>query len=214
MFSYEEDLLNKGVRYVAGVDEVGRGCIAGPMVIGCVVYDLVKLFELRNNKETSWINDIKDSKKLSPLKRNFLNEKIKTITQAQATFFVSNEEIDENGISWAEKHGFSEVVKIVGVFQFVLTDAFPVPTLMKNMQLNIIGGDSKSVTIASASIIAKVYRDNLMVESSKVYPQYSFEKHKGYGTKLHIEMIKKHGICPLHRKSFEPIKSITSSHVC
>jgi ribonuclease HII len=207
MFTYEEQLLNKGIRYIAGIDEVGRGCIAGPMVMGCVVYDLVKLLELRNNKETSWINDIKDSKKLSPLKRNCLNEKIKTITQAQATFFISNEEIDKNGISWAEKHGFSKVAKLVGGFQFVLTDAFPVPTLMKNMQLNIIGGDSKSVTIASASIIAKVTRDNLMIESGKVYPQYSFEKHKGYGTKLHIEMIKKYGICPLHRKSFEPIKS-------
>lgn len=208
MFSYEQELLNKGVRFVAGVDEVGRGCLAGPMTIGCVVYDLAKLIELKSNQDTSWINDIKDSKQLTPKKRKILSEQIKSVATKYSLFCITNDQLDANGISWAEKYGFAQAVKEVGSFDFALTDAFPIPTLMKTMQTNIVGGDSKSVTIASASILAKVYRDNLMVEYSSTYPEYYFEKHKGYGTKLHIEMIKKHGICNIHRTSFEPIKSI------
>lgn len=208
MFSYEEELLTKGIRFVAGVDEVGRGCLAGPMTIGCVVYDLERLMELKANTDTSWINDIKDSKKLTPKKRDFLAEQIKTVATNYALFCVTNDQLDANGISWAEKYGFAQAVKEVGSFDFALTDAFPIPTLMKTMQLNIVGGDNKSVTIASASILAKVFRDSLMVGYSSTYPEYYFEKHKGYGTKLHIEIIKNHGICAIHRKSFEPIKSL------
>lgn len=208
MFSYEQDLLNKGIRFVAGVDEVGRGCLAGPMTIGCVVYDLTKLIELKNNPETSWINDIKDSKQLTPKKRDFLAEQIKTVATNYSLFCITNDQLDANGISWAEKYGFAQAVKEVGSFDFALTDAFPIPTLMKTMQTNIVGGDNKSVTIASASILAKVFRDNLMIEYSKTYPAYALEKHKGYGTKHHIEMINKYGICEIHRKSFEPIKSL------
>lgn len=210
MFSYEQDLLKKGIRFVAGVDEVGRGCLAGPMVVGCVVYDLTKVIELKSRPESSWINDIKDSKKLSPKKREALTERIKAIAKKYSLFCISKDQLDKNGISWAEKFGFAQAVKEVGSFDFALTDAFPIPTLMKSMQTNIVGGDNKSVAIASASILAKVFRDNLMIEQSRLYPQYFFEKHKGYGTKLHIETIKKYGICDIHRKSFEPIKSLIS----
>lgn len=208
MFAYEQDLLSKGIKLVAGVDEVGRGCLAGPMTIGCVVYDLAKIIELKNRPENSWINDIKDSKKLSPKKRSLLAEQIKVVASSYSLFCISNDQLDKNGVSWAEKYGFSQAVKEAGSFDFALTDAFPIPTLMKTIQLNIIGGDNKSVTIASASILAKVYRDNLMVEYSSTYPEYYFEKHKGYGTKAHVEAIKNHGICAIHRKSFEPIKSL------
>ncbi len=211
MFSIEQDLLNKGFRFVAGVDEVGRGCLAGPMTIGCVVYDLAKLIESKNNEATSWINDIKDSKKLTPKKRGSLAEQIKTVATSYSLFCISNDQLDKNGVSWAEKYGFSQAVKEVGSFDFALTDAFPIPTLMKTIQLNIVGGDNKSVTIASASILAKVFRDNLMVEYSSTYPKYFFEKNKGYGTKLHIEALKNHGICAIHRKSFEPTKSLLLS---
>jgi len=210
MFSYEQDLLKKGIRFVAGVDEVGRGCLAGPMTIGCVVYDLAKLIELKSNRNTSWINDIKDSKKLRPRKREALAEQIKAVATKYSLFSISNDQLDTSGISWAEKFGFAQAVKEAGSFDFTLTDAFPIPTLMKSMQANIVGGDNKSVAIASASILAKVFRDNLMIEQSRLYPQYFFEKHKGYGTKLHIETIKKYGICDIHRKSFEPIKSLIS----
>jgi ribonuclease HII len=213
MFSYEQELLSKGIRLVAGIDEVGRGCLAGPMTIGCVVYDLAKIIELKSEAEGSWINDIKDSKKLTPKKRGFLAEEIKNNATSYSLFCISNEQIDTNGISWAERFGFAQAVKEAGSFDFALTDAFPIPTLMKSKQINITGGDNKSVTIASASILAKVFRDNLMIEQSKLYPQYFFDKHKGYGTKLHIEMIKEYGICDLHRKSFEPIKSFINQQV-
>lgn len=208
MFTYEEQLLAKGIRYVAGIDEVGRGCLAGPMVIGCVVYDIAKLLNLKHTTDFLWINDIKDSKKLTPRKRNELNDKISSLVQAQSVFEISNRDIDEHGISWAQKYGFTQVLERVGDYNFVLTDAFAIPTIPISSQLNIVGGDNVSTTIASASIVAKVYRDKLMVSQSLKYPMYHFDKHKGYGTKVHIETIKAHGICDIHRQSYEPIKSM------
>ncbi len=220
MFHYELDLVSKGIRYVAAIDEVGRGCLAGPMAVGCVVYDLVEVgkwntknLELGEKSEHLWINDVKDSKKLSAKKREKLAELIKKATVASKVFFIENTQIDEKGISWAEKFGFAEALKLTGIApDFVLTDAFPVLTLNKALQKNIIGGDGVSFCIASASIFAKVTRDRLMVEQHENWPIYGFDRHKGYGTSFHMEMIKEHGICPIHRKSFEPIKSFQTSN--
>ncbi len=216
MFQYEQELISKGIRLVAAIDEVGRGCLAGPMAVGCVVYDLdevgkwnAKNLELGTTSEHLWINDVKDSKKLTAKKREKLAALIKINTIAAKVFFIENTQIDEKGISWAEKFGFAEALKLTGIkVDFVLTDAFPVLTVHKALQKNIIGGDGVSFSVASASIFAKVMRDELMTQQHEKWPVYGFDRHKGYGTAFHIQMLKEHGICPIHRKSFEPIKSI------
>jgi ribonuclease HII len=216
MFQFEQELISKGIRYVAAIDEVGRGCLAGPMAVGCVVYDLHEVGKWleqniadEQNSETLWINDVKDSKKLSAKKREKLAELILHNTVTSKVFLIENSQIDENGISWAEKFGFSQALKLCEVeVDFVLTDAFPVLTVHKALQKNIIGGDAVSFSIASASIFAKVTRDKLMVENHEAWPVYGFDKHKGYGTAFHLQMIKENGICNIHRKSFEPIKSM------
>jgi len=118
------------------------------------------------------------------------------------------EEIDKIGISALTKKAFFQVIKRLSIKpQFVLTDAFEITNITKNNQKNIINGDQKSITIASASIVAKVFRDNIMVELAKKYPNYGFEKNKGYGTAIHLKALKEFGPCEIHRKSFEPIKS-------
>lgn len=216
MFQFEKELINRGIRYVAAIDEVGRGCLAGPMAVGCVVYDLHEvgkwLDEVESEHTSSpnlWINDVKDSKKLSAKKREKLAELILHRAVSSKVFLIENAQIDENGISWAEKFGFSQALKLTEIkVDFVLTDAFPVLTVNKALQKNIIGGDAVSFSIASASIFAKVTRDKLMVEKHESWPIYGFDKHKGYGTAFHMQMIKENGICDIHRKSFEPIKSM------
>ncbi len=210
MFNYELELLSRNIKLVAGIDEVGRGCLAGPMAIGCVLYNLESLNQLieREDPESSWINDVKDSKKLSAKKRSYLAQKIKEFATSYSVFLIDNKQLDTKGLSWAEKFGFAQALKAVGEVGFVLTDAFPVLTFNKHLQYNLKGGDNLSFCIASASIVAKVTRDALMVEAHESFPAYGFDKHKGYGTKLHIDMIKMHGICDMHRRSFEPIKSM------
>ncbi len=213
MFNYELDLLSRNIKLVAGIDEVGRGCLAGPMAIGCVVYNLETLKHLIDNgdQESLWINDVKDSKKLSAKKREFLAYKIKEFATSVTVFLIDNKQLDAKGLSWAEKFGFAQALKGVGDVEFVLTDAFPVLTFNKHLQYNLKGGDNLSFSIASASIVAKVTRDALMIEAHESFPEYSFDKHKGYGTKLHMDMINTHGICDIHRRSFEPIKSMVKN---
>jgi len=205
---------DRGYRYIGGIDEVGRGCLAGPMVTAIVVYDTEKLKEIFLDSEISKkISSIKDSKKLSERRREELSQFIKEISHYYHIQENSNTEIDRLGISGITNFSFLEnytQAKNNSQIDFVFTDAFKIKDLSENSQESLIKGDNTSLAIASASIIAKVYRDNLMKEIAKEsdFQIYQFENHKGYGTSSHIELIKKYGPSKLHRKSFEPIKSM------
>lgn len=187
---YERKNLEKGYKYIAGVDEVGRGPLAGPVVCCAVIMPL-----------SEPIDGVDDSKKLSEKKREELSEIIREKAISISTYEVSAERIDEINILNAVKECMVNAVAGLSVKpDITLVDG--VDTHLPIKAEYIIKGDSLSYTIGCASIVAKVYRDNLMKEYAKTYPEYSFEKHKGYGTKTHIEKIKEIGPCKLHRKTF------------
>lgn len=210
LIDLERELFNKGIRHIAGVDEVGRGPLAGPMVIGAVILDIGKI--LSGNYDVSFeklYEKINDSKKVTEKNRIELAKFIKENCLAFSIIEISHTELDLTGISKSTQKAFFESIKNLKVLpQHIFTDAFPIKSISKEKQTNIIKGDSRSISIAAASIIAKVYRDDLMTRYAEQYPEYGFEKHKGYGTKLHKEAIYKYGPCEIHRKSFEPIRSL------
>ena len=188
---YENFLLQTGNTYIAGVDEAGRGPLAGPIVAGSVI--------LKNNDIFFGIND---SKKISADKRDRLFDVILENCISASIHTITNKQIDELGIGKADNLAMRlSIEKLTTVPDHVLSDAFFIEDLIIN-QTAIIHGDALSISIAAASIIAKVARDRMMDEYDKIYPQYGFSNNKGYGTKEHIEAIKKYGICPIHRKTF------------
>ena len=190
---YERALLEKGYKFVAGVDEVGRGPLAGPVVCAAVIMPL---------GENDIIDGVDDSKKLSEKKRVKLAEAIKHKAICYSIFEVSEKEIDAINILQATRKGMKEaLLKLDITPDAVLTDGnmtldIPFP------QKSVVHGDALSYSIGAASIVAKVYRDNLMDEYAKIYPEYAFEKNKGYGTAVHINAIKEIGLCPIHRRTF------------
>ena len=188
--AYEKKHVTSGLRCVAGVDEVGRGPLAGPVVCCAVIMPYDNL-----------IDGVTDSKKLTEKKRESLAELIKERAVACCIKEVSEKEIDELNILNAVKKCMTDAVNGLSV----KPDITLVDGIDTNLAINaeyIVKGDLKSYTIGCASIVAKVYRDNLMKEYAKEFPEYAFEIHKGYGTKVHIEKIKEIGPCPIHRKSF------------
>ena len=190
MLDYEKKYSNLAL--IAGVDEVGRGPLAGPVVFACVIMPM---------DEDSIIEGINDSKKLSEKKREELYDKIIEKAICYSIAEVDERIIDEINILEATKLCMTKCIKALDVEpEIVLVDALKLPIDIR--QEAVIHGDALSYNIASASIIAKVYRDRKMVEYAKTYPEYGFEKHKGYGTKAHIEALKKYGACPLHRTTF------------
>ena len=193
MFDYENEYQNKGYKLIAGMDEAGRGPLAGPVVCACVIMPLQK---------EKIINGINDSKKLTEKKRDELFDKIIQTAICYSICEVDEKTIDKINILQATKQGMNNCVKnLAKLPDIVLVDAVNGLDLGTEY-LPIIKGDALSYNIAAASILAKVHRDRLMVELDKKYPQYNFKKHKGYGTKEHIELLKKYGKCPLHRDSF------------
>ena len=190
---YEKALQAKGYRYIAGVDEVGRGPLAGPVVCCAVIMPL---------EEDQIIQGVDDSKKLSEKKRNLLSEQIKEKALCYAIYEVDEKQIDEINILEATKLGMREaLLKLEIEPDVVLTDGnmtidIPFP------QHSVIHVDALSYSIGAASIVAKVYRDNMMDEYAKLYPEYLFEKNKGYGTAAHLQAIKEIGLCPIHRRTF------------
>ena len=189
MLDYENKYKGK---LIAGIDEAGRGPLAGPVVCACVIMPL---------DEDKLIDGINDSKKLTEKKREELYDKIKERAIAYSIVEVDERTIDRINILNATKLGMKRALDGLKVKpDIVLIDAVKLDTDL--LQDNIIKGDAKSYNIASASILAKVYRDRLMKELSEKYPQYNFAKHKGYGTKEHIENLKKYGKCELHRETF------------
>lgn len=212
LLKFEYDLWNKGLRHIAGVDEAGRGPLAGPIVIATVILDRDAL---HNKVEKDFDEEllklyqmINDSKKVTEKRRTILFDFIKENSIGYAIHEISHEDIDSKGIATANYEGFQSAVSRLRVKpDHFLTDHFKIPNLESRFQSNIIKGDSVSMTIAAASILAKVYRDRVMLEMHDKYPEYGFDKHKGYGTKAHREAILKLGPCEIHRKSFEPTKS-------
>lgn len=189
MFSYERE--HKDCSYICGIDEVGRGPFAGPVVAAAVI--------LPKDCDILYLND---SKKVSEKKRETLYKEIYEKAVAIGIGMVSEKVIDEINILNATYEAMRVEIKKLSVTpDLLLNDAVTIPGV-EIPQIPIIKGDAKSASIAAASIVAKVTRDHMMVEYDKIYPGYAFAKNKGYGTKAHIEGIKKQGICEIHRRTF------------
>ena len=190
--TFEHELLAKDYKLIAGMDEVGRGPLCGPVVCAAVIMPL---------DEADLIEGVDDSKKVSEKKRKILSEKIKEKAIAYSICEVSPEVIDEINILEATKLCMKNCIKTISV----KPDALLVDAVKADFGVytkSLIKGDALSYNIGAASILAKVYRDTMMEEYAKIYPEYGFEKHKGYGTKAHVDAIKKYGPCPIHRKTF------------
>ncbi len=196
LLKYEHELNKKGITLIAGVDEVGRGPLYGPVVTAAVILPVD--YELTG---------LTDSKKLSPKKRDIFYEIIKRDAISISIGVKSPEVIDEVNIYEATKLAMYEAIDNLSIKpEHVLIDAMKLD--LKIPSTSIIKGDAKSLSIAAASVIAKVTRDRMLDEVAKVHPEYGFEHHKGYPTKAHIDAILKYGIIDGYRKTFEPIKSI------
>ena len=190
--SIEKEVALSGYKYICGVDEAGRGPLAGPVCAAAVI--------LPENCEIEGLND---SKKLSEKKREALFDVIKEKAVAYSICYGNLEEIEEFNILEATYIAMNRAIDSLGTpADYALIDGNREPKGIKIPCLTVIKGDAKSSSIAAASILAKVTRDRLMMEYDKKYPQYQFAKHKGYGTKIHYEAIKEHGICEIHRRSF------------
>lgn len=198
----ETDLYSKGIKTIAGIDEAGRGPLAGPVVVASVILP-----------QNSMIEGVNDSKKVSEKKREKLYEIILDEAIAYGVGIISQEEIDRINILNATKLGLTTAIKEMENTikvknmnfdkpEIILVDALTKIDTDHIPYKSIIKGDAKSYSIAASSIIAKVTRDRIMRQWAEVYPVYGFEKHKGYGTAYHIQAIKEYGLCPLHRRSF------------
>ncbi|WP_019242327.1 MULTISPECIES: ribonuclease HII [Bacillus] len=197
MTLYEQNLYVDGYHFIAGVDEVGRGPLAGPVVAAAVI--LPKDFVLLG---------LDDSKKINEKKRNEYYQQIKDGALAVGIGIMHHDVIDEINIYEATKKAMLEAINNLNVDpDYVLIDAMKLPLSVP--QQSIIKGDAKSVSISAASIIAKVTRDTMMYKYDEQYPQYGFKNNMGYGTKEHLEALKKYGPTPWHRLSFAPVKELS-----
>lgn len=198
LYAYEKELWEKGIDYVGGVDEVGRGPLIGPVVTACVVlpHDFV-------------LEGLTDSKKLTEKKREQFYDYIMEHAVCVKIGMCSPERIDEINIYQASREAMIEAIEKVAKeipLEHVLVDAMPLDIDIDTT--SIIKGDAKSITIAAASVIAKVTRDRLMIELDHKYPMYGFGKHKGYPTKQHLEAIETYGLIEGYRKTYGPVKKI------
>lgn len=203
---YEHNLITQGHRHIAGTDEVGRGPLAGPVVAAAVIFPP----DFQLSKEFHWLTD---SKKLTAKRRELLFPLIKREALACEIAVISPAIIDKINILQASLLAMAKAInKLSAQPDYILVDGKFIIPLLKITQEAIIGGDALIASISAASIIAKVSRDFLMQGYHEQYPLYGFDKHMGYGTKSHIEAIRKHGPCPIHRLSFEPLKSRNVNH--
>lgn len=189
----ETKLWDSGYLLVCGIDEVGRGCFAGPVCVGAVIFP----------KNFTGIEGLADSKLLKPRQRQRLAEEIKKQARGWAVAEVSVSHINKLGIGKATQMAFRKALRLLPVqADFVLIDAFYIKHLNRKRQKAVKDGDKICASISAASVIAKVYRDKLMKKLHLKYPQYGFARHKGYGTKKHQEAIRQYGLSRIHRKSF------------
>ena len=196
LYKFENELKKKNYKYIVGTDEAGRGPMAGPVVVAAVILPSDYIIEGLN-----------DSKKLSEKKRKILFDVIIKNAVEYKIEFIDVETVDNINVYQASKNGMINCIKAMKTpVDYILSDAIFLDIGIPCM--DIIKGDSLSASIGAASILAKVSRDRYMYEMAKIYPEYGFEKHKGYVTKYHLEMLEKYGPCEIHRKSFEPVQKI------
>lgn len=193
---YEENLCNEGYKFICGIDEAGRGPLAGPVVVGAAV--------MPRDSKLEWVND---SKKVTEKRREILYDRITEEALAWGVGIISEKEIDELNILNATKKGLhlalGEVIeKLKQKPDIVIVDALREIDTFEIPYQSIIKGDATCYSISCASILAKVTRDRIMREWNEVYPMYDFEKNKGYGTAEHIKALKQYGPCPIHRRTF------------
>ncbi len=197
-FVEEETLEAQGYRLIAGVDEAGRGSLAGPVVAAALI--------LPDNLDAPWLDLVKDSKLLPPLRREFLFYYLNEVAISVGTGVVGPEVIDAEGIVKATRMAMKLAIEALSPPpEFLLIDYLPLPEVPLP-QKGITYGDSLCFSIACASIIAKVTRDQLMVELDECYPGYGLAQHKGYGTEQHLSCLRRLGSCPIHRQSFRPVR--------
>ncbi|MCD5411898.1 ribonuclease HII [Thermodesulfovibrionales bacterium] len=201
LYEYDESIKRDGAKVIAGMDEAGRGPLAGPVVAAVVVLD-----------EGFRINNIRDSKKVPEKEREQLFCEILLSDATIGISIVDEEEIDRLNILEATRLAMHNAIidltkDTANMPDIILIDALNIPSI-KIRQASIIKGDTKSASIASASIVAKVVRDKIMIKYHSKYPQYDFDKHKGYATKAHLDKIRKYGPSPIHRKSFRKVRDL------
>lgn len=195
----EQTLLQAGIRSIAGVDEAGRGPCAGPLVVAAVV--LLDPF-------SPALSQVKDSKELTESKREELFDVVLKNSSSYSIIEISADEIDQYGLHKCNIEGMRRAVNgLSQTPEYVLTDGYAIPGLTVP-NLSVWKGDQVAISISAASILAKVYRDRIMIELDKQYPNYGFASHKGYITALHTDSIRKHGVLPIHRKSFSNISAL------
>ena len=195
----EQTLLQSGIKSIAGVDEAGRGPCAGPLVVAAVV--LLDPF-------SPALSQVKDSKELTESKREELFDVVLNNSSSYSIIEISADEIDQYGLHKCNIEGMRRAVNgLSQTPEYVLTDGYAIPGLTVP-NLSVWKGDQVAISISAASILAKVYRDRIMIELDKQYPNYGFASHKGYITALHTDSIRKHGVLPIHRKSFSNISAL------
>jgi ribonuclease HII len=199
-FAEEELLREQGYWLIAGVDEVGRGALMGPVVAAAVI--------LPDSIRTRWRDNVRDSKQLSPARREYLYDHIYEIAVSVGIGISSSDVVDDCGIVQATRIAMKSAInQLIPQPQFVLVDYLFLPGVLLP-QKGITDGDSLCFSIACASIIAKVTRDRMVMEMDRDFPEYGFAAHKGYGTKEHLESLRRKGPCPQHRRTFRPVREI------
>ncbi len=199
-FAEEKDLEAQGYRLIAGVDEVGRGALAGPVVAAAVI--------LPCNLNTQWLGEVRESKQLTSARREFFSQHLQEIAISIGTGVSSHEIIDTQGIIKATRSAMKQAIdQLSPAPQCLLIDYMRLPESPLH-QKGIKNGDSLCFSIACASIVAKVARDHLMAELDKIYPGYGLAAHKGYGTREHLACLRRLGPSPIHRRSFQPLKDL------
>lgn len=195
----EQALIRSGITKIAGVDEAGRGPCAGPLIVAAVILE---------DPFSPALSQVKDSKELTQSKREDLYEVVLKNAISHSIIEVPVEEIDQYGVHKCNIEGMRRAVQGLAVTpEYVLTDGYVIPGLTAS-NLSVWKGDQVALSISAASILAKVFRDRIMIEIDKQYPNYGFASHKGYITPLHTESIKKYGVLPIHRKSFSNIADL------
>ncbi len=203
-----EKQMGYPARIIVGLDEVGRGCIAGPVVAGAAIVP-----EIIGEEQHSWLKEVKDSKLLSPQKRSYISPLLKTWLRGYSIGVVSVEEIDRINIFHASYLAMTRALENLCLkykVDHVLVDGKWLPKDLKISGTAIIKGDQKSISIACASILAKVWRDDLMEQLDGQYPGYGLAQHKGYPTRAHTQALKIQGVSPIHRRTFAPVMAVAS----